>query len=89
MKSNQENFIEFLDDEENIKENLNNLKIIFEDMKIQDNKHDLRLLLHFISILCNKYCHSPTFFSKIKPTLQLFKDEIKKFLFKLQNIQYF
>lgn len=79
MRNIEEYFQVFLDEEENIEKNLNNLNIKFEDMKIRNNKHDLRLLLHFISSLCDNYYRSPTFYIKIERILQIFKDEIKKF----------
>ena len=79
IKKIQENFLEFLENVENVEENLNNLRIEIENIKIRDNKHDLSLFLHFISSICDNYCRDITFISKIKRTLQLFKDYFKKF----------
>ena len=88
MKSIQEIFLEFLENVENTEENFNNLKVIFEDMKIRDNKHDLSLLLHFISSISDNYYCFPSFFDKMERTLGHFKDEIKKYYsnFEIFNI---
>ena len=64
MKSIQEDFLEFLEDDKSIDKNFENLKIKFEEMKIQDNKHNLRLLLHLISSICNNFYRSPNFFQQ-------------------------
>lgn len=77
-KKIQENFLEFIESVENIEENFKNLENQFEDMKIRDNKHELRLFLHFISSICDNYCRNSTFFDKIERILKLFKDNIKK-----------
>ena len=77
LKNMQENFLEFLEDEGNIEENLNNLKIKITDMKILDNKHDFNFFIYFISYICSNYCHNPTFYIKIEQTLQFFKEDKK------------
>ena len=79
LKNIQDSFLEFLENSGNSDESYNNLKIKFEEMKIRDNQHDLRLLLHFISRICEDYGRVPSFFSQIERTLQLFKDNIKKY----------
>ena len=78
MRNIQENFLEFLENVENNDENFNNLKIKFEDMKIQNNKHDLQMVLYFISNICANHFRCPTFFDKIERILQYFKADIKK-----------
>ena len=79
MKDMQETFLEFLENIESIEENFKKLKIKFENMKIRDNKHDFRLVLHFISSICDNYCRSPSIFDKIERILQLFKADIKNY----------
>ena len=79
MKNIQENFLDFLENVENIEESFNNLKIKFENMKIRDNKHDFRLFLHLISSISDNHFRSPTFLDKIERVLQHFKDDIKNY----------
>ena len=73
MKSIEENLLEFLEDVENVEENFKNLKIKFEYMKIRDNKHDLRLFLHFISSISNNYYGNANFFQQNRANIASFQ----------------
>lgn len=55
IKNIQVNFIEFLESSENDEENFQNLILIFEDFKMQENKSNVRLFLLFISNICSNF----------------------------------
>lgn len=76
-KSIHEKFLEFIDEMEINDEKFNNLNQLFEETKIRDNKHELRLFLHMLVKVSNNYHRGPNFFIKIETILQLFKEEIK------------
>lgn len=78
-KNIREKFLDFIDAEENDENNFQNLKLIFENTKIRDCQHDLRLFLRLL-LKVSKYHHrGPNFLNKIDRILQLFKDDIKKY----------
>lgn len=79
MRSIQSKFLEFLEDDENAKEKFRSLNLILEDIKIRDNKNDLRLFLHHIASVCANNHRGKNFFSKIECVLQIFKEELKKY----------
>ena len=49
MRSIQSNFLEFIENDENVEEEFQNLILILKDKKIRDNKHDLNLFLHHVA----------------------------------------
>ena len=78
-RSIQESFLEFLENDEKIEENFDNFKIILDNLKILDNKHEFRLILHLISSICDNHFRGPTFFDKIERTIKYFKDHINNY----------
>ena len=76
MKTIQNKLITFIEKEDDIEENFQNLSLIINDQKIQSNKHDLRLFLHFLSTFSNHHHRGPNFFDKIERILQFLKEEI-------------
>ena len=75
----QEEFLDFLDNEESSDENFKNLIKLFNDTKIRDCEHDIRLLLHMIVKVTNHHYRGPNFFTKIWRVLHIFRDDIKKY----------
>lgn len=75
----QERLLVFLDNEENIEENFNNFNQLFEDTKIRDCSHELRIFIHMLVTISNDHHRGPNFFSKIKRIIALIKDELKKY----------
>ena len=71
-----------------MKENFK-LKDIFEDLKIGDNKHEFRLVLHFISSISENHFREPAFFDKIERSLRYFKDDIKNYYSNLEIFNIF
>ena len=78
-KELQEVFLDFIDKQDNIEEHFQNLLEIFQDEKIQDDKHKLKLLLHFVSSIVDDYYRESNFFDKIEKILDNFQEEIKKY----------
>ncbi|KAK8841567.1 hypothetical protein M9Y10_027191 [Tritrichomonas musculus] len=79
MKCIQLQFLEFIEDDENVEENFQNLCFKLENNKIRDNKHQFRLFLHHIASICVNHHRGQNFFGKVERVLQLFKDDIQKF----------
>lgn len=75
----KENLLDFLENESYFEENFQNLNISFIESKINEDKHDLRLLLHLIVTITNYHHHGLDFMSKIFRILQILLDDIKKF----------
>ena len=74
----QENILIYLDADVNIEENYQNLYNKFEQVKIRENKHELRLLLHLLVNISNNHHRCHDFFKKIERILQFFKNDITK-----------
>ena len=49
MKAVYENLLNFLNNSEDDEENFQHLFFLLEDIKLHDNKHDLRIFLRMIS----------------------------------------
>ena len=78
LKNIQEEFLNFLDNDEDVDVNFKNLIQLFKDTKILEFQHEFRLFLHMIAKVSNNYHHGLNFYSKIERILQHFKDDIKK-----------
>ena len=77
----QSNILNYLDNNEDIEENLDNLNnIIFDEIKAHDNIHELRLIMHLITKIANNFHRETNFFEKIENILQLFKEKMQKHL---------
>ena len=74
LKTIQNDIINFLDNEDNIEENFQLLRDIFEEKNIFNDKHKLTLILHLLVILSNNHFRTINFFSKIERILLLFKE---------------
>ena len=76
MKEIQQNILDFIDQNDDIETNFQNLNYIFDEQKIGSNKHDLKLILHFILKISNNHHRTACFFNKIERILKFFKNEI-------------
>ena len=68
----------FLEKEENLEENLQNFQKIINEVKIEDDKHQLKIVLNILSKISNSHYRSSNFISKIEKILQLFKESLSK-----------
>ena len=73
LKSIQSNILQFIDMEDNNEENYQNIITIFEDQKIHENKHEIKLIIHLISQISTNHHRYPNFFSKIEKLLLYFQ----------------
>ncbi|KAK8844301.1 hypothetical protein M9Y10_024513 [Tritrichomonas musculus] len=71
----QAKLLDFLDNEDNFQV----LNQLFEETKLRDNQHELRLFLNFLLKIANNYHLNPDFFTKIEEILRYFKDDIKQY----------
>ena len=78
MKNIQKNLLEFIDSEENIEENFQNLTKIFHDENILKSKHKIKTILYILLNIANNHHRTPNFFSKIEKILIFMKDSIKQ-----------
>ena len=79
MKTIHSYIIIFLDNEGNIEENFQNIIHIFDDHKVHDDRHKIKLLLHLFTKLINNHYRSPNFFNKFEQILLYFKGDMKKY----------
>lgn len=61
----------FIEHEDNIEEYFQNLEKIFEDQKISEGHHYLKLVLHLITKIANNHDRSHNFFDKIEQIIHL------------------
>lgn len=79
MKKIQENLLIFLDKGDNIEENFINLCNLINDYKINNDKHDFRLILKLIVKITNNHHREPSFFNKIERILTKYNNDIQQF----------
>ena len=74
------NLMEYFDDEENDDLHLIGFYIIenFEELKQQQNKDELKILLHLILKIANNHQPTPSFHKKIDQIIIYFADQIKQ-----------
>lgn len=84
-KQLQNYILEFLDDSQNSEENFQILLNEVTDQKISESKTNLTETLHLISKISDNYYHFPDFFPKVEKILLIFKEEIKKKIFRFRN----
>ena len=71
--------LNFLDDERNDDVNYQILIDIFSEMKIHDNRNEIKSLLYLLLKLSTNHHRSILFFNKIERILTIFKNDIKFF----------
>ena len=76
IKSIQTNIIIYLDREDNIEENFQNIIKIFDDEKILENLNKIKLIFHLLLELTNNHYRLLNFFSKIERIFLYFKDSM-------------
>ena len=76
-KEIQEILLEFIDKQDNLEENFLNFQKSFQENKIGDDKHEFKLLLHFIASISDNHYRESNFFDKIEKILINFQEEIK------------
>ena len=79
MKNIQANLLTFIDNEDNVEENHQNLLKLFDDYKIRGDRYDLKSILHLLSKIVDNHYRCPNFFDKIFKILLNFKDQIKNY----------
>ena len=79
MKRIQNSIDEYLNDGTNLEENYHNLLMIFDDLKILENKHKTKSTLYLISKISNNAHRHSNFLHKIETILNYFKNAIKSF----------
>ena len=89
MKQIQQYLIEYIDNEDDIEEKYQNLIFLFQDQKIQDNKQEIRIVLHLLSQIAKNHFRYSNFHDKIKRILLFFKNEINKYFYKFEIINLF
>ena len=55
MKNIYNAFLKFIDDNEKTNENFNNLTMLLNDQKINDNQYELKTFLHILANVANNY----------------------------------
>ena len=66
----------FIENENKVEENFQNLIQIFEDHKIRDKFNELKIFFKLIVKISNNFCRPPNFFQKIERILLFFKKNI-------------
>ena len=79
IKTIQSTILEFLDGEENLEENFQNLQAFFDEQQIHENKYELKLVLYLILKVSNNHHRCVNFFHKIEQILNYFKDDITNY----------
>ena len=78
MKNIQENLLIYIENDANTEEKFQNLNTILDNLKIRENQHELKSLLHMILKIANNHHRGPDFFTKIERLITIFKDEMTK-----------
>lgn len=79
MKNIYNAFLKFIDDNEKTNENFNNLTMLLNDQKINDNQYELKTFLHILANVANNYHRVFCLLYKTIQILAIFKDSIKKY----------
>lgn len=58
----QQGILDFLDDNNNMEENYQNLQAMFDHQHIKEDIHELKLLLYLINKISKNHHRSPNFF---------------------------
>ena len=76
-KKIQEIFLKYIDDDENIEENYQNLIQVITDQQIPNDDNEFRLLLHLIDLISESHHHTTYFYEKIEKILLIYKLEMQ------------
>ena len=75
----QENFLIYLEKEDNIEENFQKLINLLESQNIRSNEHFLKAFLYLLVKISHNHHRHINFFAKIEKIIQVFKDAITNF----------
>ena len=75
----QSDFLEFIENETEGEEEFKKLTKLFEDLKISENQHKLKSILHLLIKISNNHHRNHVFFTKIEQIILHFKADIKKY----------
>ena len=78
MKNIQNNLLIYIENEDNLEENYQNLIISFDEYKVKNNKNIINSILHMIAAIANNHHRGVGFFSKLEKILLFIKCEIRK-----------
>lgn len=78
MKEIQIKILHFLDKQDNIEENYENIVKFFTDHKILNNKEELKSVLYLLTNISVNHHRGPDFIDKIYRILSFLKEDIKK-----------
>lgn len=78
FKEIQASLLEYIESQDDINENFNNLVKILKKFDIKNHKHEFKLFIHLFSAICVNHHHACNFYDKIFSILQFFKTEIMK-----------
>ena len=73
-------FLKFIDENDNDDQNFKDLINIIQTQKIQENRAEFKLLLILIANVSNNHFRSPNFFDKIKKITTYLIDDMKRHL---------
>ena len=79
MKAIQSKLLIFLDKQENVEENFQNLIKLLMESKIGEDQYQLKSLLYLLLKISNNHYRTPNFFGKIESVLSIFIKDIKKY----------
>ena len=79
-KQLQNDILLYLDLDENVEDNFQNLMNFINNQNIKKDINEFRLFLHFINTISNYHYRTKNFLSKIEKILISFKDDFSNFL---------
>lgn len=65
MKSIHDYIVEYLDNDDKVEENNENLKWLFRDIKIHDDQYKIKPLLYIVANIAKNHYHKTHYFHKI------------------------
>ncbi len=89
MKKIQEHILQFIENDDIIEENFQNLNQQLNDQKILENRSFFKQFLHIVSSISNNHYRSPTFFSKIERVLKHIRPRLEESFSKFEIFQFF
>lgn len=89
MRNIQNSLLKFIDHEDNVEENYQNLIKLLNDQKVQENIHTLKSFLYLMSNILNNHNRTPNFFSKFEKLINQFESKIKQSFSNFELFQIF
>ena len=89
MKKIQDYILGYLDNDDKVEENYENLKLLFNDIKIHDDPHKIKPTLYILASKVNNHYRKTPFFAKIERILNLFKEDMTKYFSNLEIFNIF